>query len=307
MQFWNDFVTWFNSADGQRVVGATVLPFLGIVVAGVIAALIGRSFATRVLDQQDRELKSAAIMALIGAGRKATIWSSLGLDEKQHVDSLVSEADIRVRLLPMTGANAAADWAAHELNEMKKNSATFSFQAEQSFVDYRDRLLEWQNKPKRARKLFAYDLAQWRYETDAADKKVVEEQQQWATSHVDTPVAKAAPVALATAPVTAPATAPTPASAPVAATAPVTASTPVVAPATSSFAPPPAPANPDTASVPVAAESTDGTWTVDSTGSARREDDDDDTGDEQPAGYAPVTAGTVRQRINPDNSIDEDR
>ena len=27
---------------------------------------------------------------------------------------------------------------------MKKNSATFSFQAEQDFVDYRDRLLDWQ-------------------------------------------------------------------------------------------------------------------------------------------------------------------
>ena len=62
---------------------------------------------------------------------------------------------------------------------MKKNSANFSFQAEQTFVDYRDRLLEWQNKPKRARKLFAFDLEQWRFDDEAADKALLEKQQQW--------------------------------------------------------------------------------------------------------------------------------
>jgi hypothetical protein len=187
MQWWNDFVTWFNSDEGWRVFSTVVLPFIAIVVAGVIAALIGRSATRGVIEHQDHELKAAAIMALIRAGRKTTIWSSLGADEKQHIESLVSEADIRVRLLPVTGASAAADWAAHELGAMKKNSATFSFQAEQTFVDYRNRLLEWQEKPKRARKLFAFDLEQWRYDDDSADKALVEKQQQWATTHVDAP------------------------------------------------------------------------------------------------------------------------
>jgi hypothetical protein len=167
MQWWNDFVDWFNSTSGWRVFSTAILPFIAIVVAAVLAAWIGRASARRVLAHQDGELKAAAIMALIGAGRKAAIWSSLGVDEKQHVDSLISEADIRIRLLPVNGANAAADWAAHELGAMKKNSATFSFQAEQTFVDYRDRLLEWQDKPRRARKLFAFDLEQWRYDDDS--------------------------------------------------------------------------------------------------------------------------------------------
>ena len=167
MAWWNDFVAWFNSASGSRVFLSTILPFLAIVVAGIIAALIGRGFAKRVVDHQDRELKGAAIMALIVVGRKASIWSSLGADEKQHVDSLMSEADIRVRLLPVSGANTAADWAAHQLADMKKNSASFSFQADQTFGDYRDRLLDWQNKPGRAKKLFASDLSQWRYEGES--------------------------------------------------------------------------------------------------------------------------------------------
>jgi hypothetical protein len=167
MAWWNDIVAWFNSAAGSRVLLSVILPFIAIVVAGIIGAAIGRGSAQRVLAHQDRELTGAALIALIVVGRKASIWASLGSDEKQHVDSLMSEADIRVRLLPVGGANAAADWAAHELADMKKNSASFSFQAEQDFVDYRDRLLDWQAKPRRAKKLFASDLQQWRYEDNS--------------------------------------------------------------------------------------------------------------------------------------------
>jgi hypothetical protein len=164
MVWWNEFVAWFNSASGSRIFLSAILPFVAILLAGLIAAAIGRGSAQRVLAHQDRELTGAALIALIVVGRKASIWASLGADEKQHVDSLMSEADIRVRLLPVGGASQAADWAAHELNDMKKNSASFSFQAEQDFVDYRDRLLDWQAKPRRAKKLFGSDLEQWRYE-----------------------------------------------------------------------------------------------------------------------------------------------
>lgn len=167
MAWWNDFVDWFNSASGQRIILSAILPFLAIVVAGIIAAAIGRGSATRVLAHEDRELTGAAIMALIVVGRKAALWSSLGADEKQHIDSLMSESDIRVRLLPVAGSGQAAEWAAHQLNDMKKNSASFSFQAEQTFGDYRDRLLDWARKPGRAKKLFGSDLEQWRYEDDA--------------------------------------------------------------------------------------------------------------------------------------------
>jgi hypothetical protein len=167
MGWWNDFVSWLNSASGSRILVSAILPLLAIIVAALIAAAIASAASRRVLAHQDRELKGAAIIALIVVGRKASIWTSLGADEKQHIDSLMSEADIRVRLLPVNGASAAADWAAHQLSDMKKNSASFSFQAEQTFVDYRDRLLDWQNKPNRAKKLFISDLSQWRYENES--------------------------------------------------------------------------------------------------------------------------------------------
>ncbi len=188
MAWWNDLLNWFTSTTGLRVFYGAILPFLAIVVAGVIAALVGRGAARGVLDHVDRELKAAAITALIVVGRRASIWTSLGADEKQHVDGLMSEAEIRVRLLPMSGSNTAADWAAHELATMKKNSASFSFQAEQSFVDYRDRLLNWQAHPGRARKLFTADLDQWKYQDVETASPLVSEQQEWATAHVTPPV-----------------------------------------------------------------------------------------------------------------------
>jgi hypothetical protein len=197
MAWWNDFVTWLNSATGQRVFLSAILPFLAIVVAGLVAAAIGRGSSKRVLEHQDRQLKGAAIIALIVVGRKASIWSSLGGDEKQHVDSLMSEADIRVRLLPVSGAGTAADWAAHQLSGMKKNSASFSFQAEQTFVDYRDRLLDWQNKPGRAKKLFVSDLQQWRYEDDSPTNTP---SQEWTPAPVEPAVATVANTAVTSTP-----------------------------------------------------------------------------------------------------------
>jgi hypothetical protein len=234
MDWWNEIQAWFTSATGSKIFLDAILPFVAIVLAGIIAGAIGSGMARRVIEHQDREHTAVAVIALIVVGRKAAIWTSLGGDEKQHIDSLMSEADIRVRLLPVHGSSTAADWASHELADMKKNSASFSFQAEQSFVDYRDRLLSWQAKPRRARKLFGSDLDEWKYDDNSASA-LVSQQQAWATQHVQPtapPSGAAAPTAvmpatpgLATAapPTVAAMAAPAPTSAP----APTTATTPI--------------------------------------------------------------------------------
>lgn len=296
MQWWNDLVSWFNSSAGWRVFSTAILPFVAIIVAALLAAWIGRASARRVLDYHDRELKGAAITALIGAGRKAAIWSSLGNDEKQHVDMLISDADIRVRLLPVNGAGPAADWAAHELAAMKKNSATFSFQAEQTFIDYRDRLLEWQDKPRRARKLFAFDLDQWRYQDDdrtrtaapnADDARADETRPAWGS-------------------------APTPAATVETTATPSTPAAPAVTPRASEETvaiPMPSAAASNT---PSATATTDvphtATGPVDVPAPAAPHADDDAEVVDDPAGSfaPPVTAGTVRRRITTEPG-DEDR
>jgi len=197
MQWWNDFVDWLLSENALVALTTAVLPFVAIIVAGFIAAAIGRSGTRRVLAHHDRELKAAAVTALIGVGRKAASWSTLGAEEHQRIDFIAHEAEVRVRLLPLSGASLAADWAVHQLADMKRNSVSFSFQAEQTLLEYRDRLIEWQYKPSRARKIFAADLERWRFEESASDKALVEKQQNWAQEQLavdtnSTPTAAAA-------------------------------------------------------------------------------------------------------------------
>ncbi|MHA6667762.1 hypothetical protein ACX3O0_02715 [Homoserinimonas sp. A447] len=186
MQWWNNFVDWLTSEDGWRVLSAVVFPFLAIVVAGFIAAMIGRAATRRLILLHDREQRVSTVSALIGAARRASRWNTLSAPEQQHAEHLAHDADVSVRLLPLAGASMTADWAAHEIAEMKKNSVSFSFQAEQSLMDFRDRLVEWQSRPSRAKKLFKADLDLWAYESAQEDKGLVEKQQEWAKQQVAT-------------------------------------------------------------------------------------------------------------------------
>lgn len=179
MVWWNDFVDWFYSDNGQRVLVSAVIPFLAIVVAGVAAALIGRGATKRLVAQRDHETRAAAVSALISAGQNAARWHSQSPAAREHAEHLANDADVMVRLLPIAGANHAADWASHQLADMRVNSVSYSYQADQTLADYRERLVMWLHRPRRGRKLFAADLERWRYEDQATDP-VVLEQQQWA-------------------------------------------------------------------------------------------------------------------------------
>jgi predicted NUDIX family NTP pyrophosphohydrolase len=65
---------------------------------------------------------------------------------------------------------------------MKKNSASYAFQAEQDLADLQDGLIAWQDKPGKARKLFAADLTTWKYEAPAAEDELLVKQREWAAS-----------------------------------------------------------------------------------------------------------------------------
>ena len=191
MQWWNDLLGWLRSDDGWTVVSGVILPFVAIVVAGVIGALIGRGATRRMVVQRDRETRAAAVAALVSAGRSAAVWHSLSPAAKEHAESLAAAADIQVRLLPIPGAALAADWAEHQLADMRINSVNYSFQADQTLDEYRDRLVRWLHSPHKSKKLFADDLDRWRYDTGRPDP-VALEQQRWAEEQF-TAVANQAP------------------------------------------------------------------------------------------------------------------
>jgi hypothetical protein len=114
------------------------------------------------------------------------VWNSLTPQEQVMSDRAVGQADIQVRLLPIRGSGIAANWAAHELYELKRTSATFGYQLEPALVEFRDRLVEWQNKPARARKMFQGDLDRWKIQNSSTEKGLLAEQDAWvAQQHHD--------------------------------------------------------------------------------------------------------------------------
>ena len=184
MQWWTDFLDWLNSDNGWRIVSTAVIPFVAIVVAGIVAAGIGRASARKVIELSEREVRASAVTALISAARKAAVWNTLPAPEQQHIDHLIGDAEIRLRLLPIAGTALAADWSSHEIAGMKRNAISFSFQAEQSLLVFRDRLIEWQGRPSRAKKLFKNDLDSWAYNSSASEQELVHQQQKWAAQQV---------------------------------------------------------------------------------------------------------------------------
>lgn len=180
MQWWNDFFEWFYSDAGWRIVSTAILPFLAILVAVLISAAIARSSVRRLLAQHDREASASAVSSVINVARRGAMWNNISGPEQDHLSYQSSEATTRLRLLPVTGASLAADWAEHQITDIKRNSTGFSVQAEQSSIDVRDRLIEWHHKPSRAKKLFAADVDQFRYEDKTVDKDLIEKQRQWA-------------------------------------------------------------------------------------------------------------------------------
>jgi hypothetical protein len=205
MQWWNNFVDWFGSDDGWRVFSTAILPFIAIIVAGIIAAAIGRNSTRRVIALSERETRIAAVTALLSAARRASIWNTLTAGEQPAANQAAIDAEIRLRLLGVPGAALAAEWTAHEIADMKRNSVSFSFQAEQTLLTVRDRLIEWQARPSRAKRLFKNDVDSWAYESSLSDQDLVHQQKAWNAQQQETgtgPVTTAAttPAASAAAP-----------------------------------------------------------------------------------------------------------
>jgi len=182
LEWWNDIVRWASSNQGSALLSDAVLPFAAILAGGIVAALIARGAVKKLLAQQQRDHKTAAVAALITAGRKAARWSSLSAPEQDHVEHQFSEAEVRVRLLPVRGADLAADWASHHLATMKRNSANFSFQGDHDLGALEDGMVAWHRSPRRAKKLFAQDLAAWKYDDGVGEDVLLAKQREWAAA-----------------------------------------------------------------------------------------------------------------------------
>ncbi|MFC6355325.1 hypothetical protein [Luethyella okanaganae] len=202
MQWLNDFIEWISSSGARPVVFSAAVIVVAIIASGLLAAWIARGATRHLIKQRDREIKAATIAALIDAATEASVWNSLTPQEQVLSDRAVGQADIQVRMLPIRGAATAANWAAHQLHEFKRSSATFGYQLDPAVAEFRDRLVEWQRKPSRARKIFQNDLERWKLQSNERETSLLAEQDAWvAQQHheqfVDSPaIAPIAPVSL---------------------------------------------------------------------------------------------------------------
>lgn len=177
MQWWNDFVDWLTSPAARSAIFNAAVLAVAVILSGLIAAWIARGALKGLLSRTDRQQKASAIAALVDAATEASVWNSLTPAEQILSDRAVGQADIMVRLLPIKGAGVAANWAGHQLAEMKRASATFGYQLDPAIAEFRDRLIEWQNNPRRARKIFQSDLERWRFESSDGDRSSLLAQQ----------------------------------------------------------------------------------------------------------------------------------
>ena len=186
MQWWNDFVDWLLSPGASPAIFNAVVLAVAVIISGLLAALIARGAIKGLLSRTDRQQKASAIAALVDAATEASVWNSLTPGEQVLSDRAVGQADIMVRLLPIKGAGIAANWAGHQLAELKRSSATFGYQLDPAIAEFRDRLIEWQNKPSRARRIFQGDLERWRFENTDTERALLAQQDAWvAQQHHD--------------------------------------------------------------------------------------------------------------------------
>ncbi len=198
MQWWNDFVDWFFAPATRPVIFSGAVLAVAVIVSGLLAAWIARGALKGLLSRSDRQQKASAIAALVDAATEASVWNSLTPAEQVLSDRAVGQADILVRLLPIKGAGIAANWAGHQLAEMKRASATFGYQLDPAVAEFRDRLIEWQNKPRRARKIFQGDLERWRFENTDTERTLIQQQDAWvAQQHHEQYTTPAAPATTA--------------------------------------------------------------------------------------------------------------
>ena len=174
MQWWNEFVTWVQTAEGRQSVFVGALVLLAVIVGVIVAALVLRSAIARLIRQQEHERKNAVIATLIDAAVDASAWNVLSQSERILSDRAAAQAETHLRLLPVKGSGVAANWAAHELADLKHTSSTGGYQTQASVGEFRDRLVLWRDKPNRARKAFLADLERWRFsETSRPETKAV--------------------------------------------------------------------------------------------------------------------------------------
>ena len=213
MQWLRDLVEWLSTDAGRSAIVIGLLLLVAVIVASLVLGAGARRVANRLLARHEQAVKTAAVATVIDSAKEASVWNTLTPQEQVLSDRAVGQAVTSIRLLPVRGAQTAADWAEYRLAELKRESATFGYQLDPAILELRDGLIDWMHRPRRAMKQFESDLARAQaVRSSDPVAPAVAEQADWAAAqhakrYASTPSPEAGPSAGATAP--APAAQPT--------------------------------------------------------------------------------------------------
>ena len=179
LEWWQALVDWLNSPEAQTILTTVALPFAAILTAGLLAVLIARASSTRVMRHRDNEEKAAAIAGLLAVCRRVTIWTSLSSAERDHLDYQITESTVRLRLLPIGGADLAAEWAQSMITTIKRHSAALIDEAEKGLSDLENGLILWYRHPGAAKRQFKNEIPYLRMDSSSLDHDLIARQKQW--------------------------------------------------------------------------------------------------------------------------------
>ncbi|WP_375400587.1 hypothetical protein [uncultured Amnibacterium sp.] len=151
---WTDLVAWFQSAAGMRLTDGAIVPFVAIVVAGLVAGLVARGAVRGAVVRAQREATTAVVVAVAEAARRAATAPDRPALEHAADEQFTAEAELRLRLLPVFGAELAADWTASAIAGLRSTAERDGSEVRADLDALRDRLIRWLRAPKQARRLF---------------------------------------------------------------------------------------------------------------------------------------------------------
>lgn len=165
MTWWTQFLDWLYSEQAQPAIWNAIFLASAILLSTIFAALIARGFARGLTKRLEKQELANVLTLVIDAATEASAWNSLTPNEQLLSNRAIAQAQTRLQLLPIRGASEVAAWSTHQLAEIKRASAGYGYQLEPIVDEFRARLIEWQNKPRRAKKIFGEDIARWSYTT----------------------------------------------------------------------------------------------------------------------------------------------
>jgi len=163
LDWWNGYLDWAMTPDGKTMLATAVTPFVAVLIAGLVGAMLGRGGIARLIARQDRDRRASVIAAALAATRRAGAWAQLSISEQDHLDYTIAESLAHVRMIPAAGADLAAEWAALKARIVKQRSMMGAGASEQEIRDLEDWLILWHRRPARAARHFADDLETLRY------------------------------------------------------------------------------------------------------------------------------------------------